>query len=46
MKKQLKEATEKFWKSISALHDDDDDDDDDGLFLRNVWQTKGVEPYF
>ena len=35
MKKQLKEATEKYCKSISALHDDDDDDDD-GLFLRNV----------
>ena len=33
MKKQLKEATEKYCKSISALHDDDDDD---GLFLRNV----------
>ena len=42
MKKQLKEATEKYCKSISALHDDDDD----GLFLRNVWRAKGVEPYF
>ena len=45
MKEQLKEATEKYCKSISALHDDDDDDDD-GLFLRNVWRAKGVEPYF
>ena len=44
MKEQLKEATEKYCKSISALHDDDDDDD--GLFLRNVWRAKGVEPYF
>ena len=26
--------------------DDDDDDDDDELFLRNVWPTKGVKPYF
>ena len=25
---------------------DDDDDDDDELFLRNVWPTKGVKPYF
>ena len=24
----------------------DDDDDDDELFLRNVWPTKGVKPYF